>query len=225
MTANLYDILGVKKTAKENAIKRAFRVKVRKAHPDCGGTQEEFEAVHLAYTVLMDPERRAKYDATGEIDTPKADRSMSRVLPLVNGALGGVMAQMMMSGKDPATSDVLGLIKNSLMEALSLPRGRLAKLAAGQRVLEKAVGKFRKLEIGGENLLDSMVRTQLAEVEATMKSVQDDIEIHEKALKLLDEYGFDFVKEPGMWSASVPYTAVKVRWAPGAAKLLNELRG
>ena len=58
----LYDILGVKVTASKADIKKAYRKLAMKKHPDKGGTKEEFGEIALAYEVLTDSERRAKYD-------------------------------------------------------------------------------------------------------------------------------------------------------------------
>jgi len=50
-----YDILDVKKDADDNAIKKAFKKACLIAHPDKGGTNEMFQMVNEAYTVLSDP--------------------------------------------------------------------------------------------------------------------------------------------------------------------------
>jgi molecular chaperone DnaJ len=66
-TADLYDVLGVRRDATDEELKRAYRAKARELHPDTGSTEsdEQFKEVSLAYEVLRDPERRARYDAYG----------------------------------------------------------------------------------------------------------------------------------------------------------------
>ena len=64
---SLYDELGVPKDADSGTIKRAYRRKAQKLHPDkAGGDKDKFHAVQKAYDVLCDDSRRARYDATGE---------------------------------------------------------------------------------------------------------------------------------------------------------------
>jgi len=67
----LYDVLGVKKTASLDEIKKAHRARVKKFHPDLNpgdkAAEESFKKVQAAYNVLSDEERRRQYDA-GEID-------------------------------------------------------------------------------------------------------------------------------------------------------------
>jgi curved DNA-binding protein CbpA len=60
-----YETLGVKKTAAEGEIKRAYFGLVRKYQPD--RFPEEFKEIRAAYETLGDKEKRAKYDAAGNL--------------------------------------------------------------------------------------------------------------------------------------------------------------
>lgn len=59
---NFYDILGVKRDASEDEIKKAFRKLAAKYHPDRGGDEEKFKEVSEAYNTLSDPQKRKEYD-------------------------------------------------------------------------------------------------------------------------------------------------------------------
>ena len=63
---NYYDILGVKKSATPEEIKKAFRKLARKHHPDAGGNEDTFKQVNEAYEVLSDKEKRTQYDQYGQ---------------------------------------------------------------------------------------------------------------------------------------------------------------
>jgi molecular chaperone DnaJ len=66
-TKNYYDILGVKRNASEDDIKKAFRKLAQQYHPDkAGGDEKKFKEVSEAYSVLSDKKRRAEYDAYGQ---------------------------------------------------------------------------------------------------------------------------------------------------------------
>lgn len=63
-----YDILGVKRDASNDEIKRAYRKLARKYHPDVSkekDAEELFKEVGEAYEVLGDPEKRTAYDQLG----------------------------------------------------------------------------------------------------------------------------------------------------------------
>ena len=71
MNKNLYDVLGVSKSASEAEIKSAYRKLARKYHPDLNkddkSAAEKFKEVSAAYDILGNKEKRQKYD-NNEID-------------------------------------------------------------------------------------------------------------------------------------------------------------
>ncbi len=84
--ADLYELLGVARTATADEIKKAYRRLARELHPDVNQDDPEAEArfkeVATAYEVLSDPERRARYDQFGTADGPGFD-------PFAGGGMGG----------------------------------------------------------------------------------------------------------------------------------------
>lgn len=63
-----YEILGVKKDAPQDEIKRSYRKLARKYHPDVSKESDaevKFKEIGEAYEVLKDPEKREAYDQLG----------------------------------------------------------------------------------------------------------------------------------------------------------------
>jgi curved DNA-binding protein CbpA len=61
---NLYEILGVRPDASRDDVKRAFRDKAKRLHPDVAGahTQDAMRSLLAAYEVLRDNQKRAGYN-------------------------------------------------------------------------------------------------------------------------------------------------------------------
>jgi curved DNA-binding protein len=67
MAKSYYDVLGVKKSASADEIKKAFRKLAQKHHPDAGGDEETFKQINEAYEVLSDAEKKKQYDRFGTV--------------------------------------------------------------------------------------------------------------------------------------------------------------
>ncbi len=65
-----YDVLGIKRGATDDEIKKAYRKMAKKYHPDLNPGDKEAEArfkeVNEAYEVLSDPDKKSRYDQFGQ---------------------------------------------------------------------------------------------------------------------------------------------------------------
>ena len=98
-----YEVLGIQKGASEDDIKQAYRKAALKWHPDrwVSGTdaekktaEEKFKEASEAYSVLSDPQKRAKYDQFGfaGVDSgagPDWSQGFGNLNDILNNLFGG----------------------------------------------------------------------------------------------------------------------------------------
>lgn len=69
-----YEALGLKKTASQEDIKKAYKKLAIKYHPDKSSAldaEQKFKQISEAYNILSDPEKRRNYDQFGSTTAPK----------------------------------------------------------------------------------------------------------------------------------------------------------
>ena len=81
MSGDPYQVLGVAKDATQEEIQKAYRSLAKKLHPDLNpgkkSAEDQFKEVAVAYDLLGDPDKRARFDR-GEIDASGAERPRQR---------------------------------------------------------------------------------------------------------------------------------------------------
>ncbi len=92
MSKDLYQVLGVSKTATAAEIKSAYRKLARKYHPDLNkddkNAAEKFKEISNAYDIIGDAEKRKKYD-NNEIDAEGKPTGFGAGFGGANGGFGG----------------------------------------------------------------------------------------------------------------------------------------
>lgn len=110
MAKEYYEILGVDENASQKEIKKAFRRKAKKYHPDSGSEEadeERFKEINEAYQVLSDEEKRKKYDQFGKAGISDEARRRARtdfsgfedLFESLFGGMGGGMGGGLFGGR------------------------------------------------------------------------------------------------------------------------------
>lgn len=199
-----YGVLGLARDADLATIKKAYRVKAQKAHPDRNkepGAKEKFHAIQRAYDTLSDPERKKRYDERGEDGAAPDPRQV---------ALSSI-ATLLLQLSDQVDIDHTDIRKLIIQNI----QAQIAQLALKKREHGKKIGKLERLakrvrkKTAGPNLLTQFVDAQVIQ----HKNAIVDIERQEKTgadiLAILDEYEYDFDKDP------VPGPFVRLTIGPG----------
>jgi molecular chaperone DnaJ len=100
-----YDILGVKKSASADEIRKAFRKLARKYHPDVNpgdkSAEEKFKTLSEANDVLSDPKKRKIYDQVG-FYSDNIDPATAEAYSRAGGSAGGFPGGSPAGGAGPA---------------------------------------------------------------------------------------------------------------------------
>src|SRR5687767_9533793 len=87
-----YKTLGVKRDAKPDEIKKAYRRLARKHHPDVNPgdktSEERFKQTTEAFDVLSDPKKRSVYDRFGQYSDNLADAAARGATPGAGAGAG-----------------------------------------------------------------------------------------------------------------------------------------
>lgn len=167
----LYDTLGVPKDATTDEIRRAFRHLARTHHPDAGGTTEAFQGIEEAERILADPEKRARYDATGKTDSPPQDPVEAMALAMVDQAITLAIAQV-----DGERQGPLGAARSAIKDA---QWQNTANMTAARADLFKIERVRDRLSTKGP---EDPVRAMLASKADRIRTAIDGMETQDKAL-------------------------------------------
>lgn len=170
-----YETLGVPKDADTAAIKRVYRKKASKAHPDKGGDAASMALVNRAHEVLTDPERRDRYDRTGaDGDTRPAVDEASELLM---SAFASALDQPDGCFIEAVRAKVTGLAVQGHRAQRQLD-GQIAKLT---RRRDKITGPER-------NLVHLVIDQQIRQATQERERIGEAVKTAERAAEMLNEY-------------------------------------
>ncbi len=89
---DLYALLGVRRDAAQEEIKRAYRKLAREHHPDVSddaGSEDRFKEVTAAYEILSDPAKRRQYDTFGSGSGPLGGQQFGDISDIFDFFFGG----------------------------------------------------------------------------------------------------------------------------------------
>jgi len=157
---NLYDVLDVDISADAATIKKAFYRLAQEHHPDHDGDADKFERIHFAYKVLMDPERRAQYDQTGNAGTTDPDNTDAKILAMVDWAFDNAMGQVLDKCAEPIRQDMILIMCQALSGRLQHCDSQVPLLEGTRDVLAKLLGRFTVVE-GKPNILENILASKI----------------------------------------------------------------
>lgn len=197
--ASLYDVLGVPRDADPETIKKAHRRKAREHHPDKGGNRDAFEKVQGAWLVLSSPDKRERYDRTGESDDGPIDNKLATIAGHLMRAFDTAIVE---AGAMLEQRDLVALMRRIMQGERRMAQQQRAGLKNDLERMRKLLPRIRFTGAGFDPIGNEL-RARLAAAERSMLLADREIADFVEAIAYLDHYGFDFDRPPPMPS----YTA------------------
>lgn len=179
-----YAELGIPADASIATVRKAYRAKAKKTHPDApGGDGEAFQRLSKALTIITDPVKRRKFDRTGVIDD-QVDNDRAQALQLIvafiNAAIDDYIANNFDPRKDPRKVDLMEYYRmNARLQMDDFAQSEIK----GQKAL--ALAKDMRARFSGKDdtlarMIDdriAMYQSDLAECAKAFQSRRLSIEI------------------------------------------------
>jgi curved DNA-binding protein CbpA len=194
MTDDLYAALGVAPTASTDEVRAAYRRRARKAHPDAGGSPDEFTAITRAKHILVDPRRRERYDRDGVTDDAPDNREAAAVQTVVQ-AVNAVVEEYARNGIDPGSRDVGADARTSIRDFIRRVETAQEKGRAAARKKRAIAKRFKTKKRGGVNRIAQAFLADAATIERAADADEDKKAVALRALEILDEHAYDFEPE------------------------------
>lgn len=183
MIESLYDVLGVGKDADSFAIKKAYRRKAQKLHPDKEeGDSEAFQELVSAYEVLIDEHKRKRYDEDGSVINDAADEHNH--LREVVAVLFSLIDKVDDVAQCNLINETKRAIKVGIDKAQYAIRDLKEQIETRQEILKRLSCK------SGPNLLAAAIENDIARCEGRIKSIDENIVIGKAILAMLDTYEY-----------------------------------
>lgn len=191
MKKDLYDVLGIDKKAKKEDIKKAYRNKAKKAHPDAGGNSEEFKTVSEAYVILYDDDKRKKYDRGEDVDSTSVKQTMT------DRAKQMLLQEFIKAYSDIDTclhSNVVNNIKMQLGQTADVVRKQMKKAKKDYRRLQKRLKqiKIKKKDKDSFDLAEAAQQQVLQNISTSHKTMVADIRCLNVMIRIMENYKDEF---------------------------------
>lgn len=134
-----YKALGIERGAAEGAVKAAYRLRARSAHPDRGGDPEEFMVIVRAFDLLSDPDARRLFDESGVVDPDAAIRLRKDVASVLADMFDAAVRTAIETGLPLDGVDFIGMMDDAV-------RANAEEADSGARRLEREIADLDALK-------------------------------------------------------------------------------
>ncbi len=189
MDLSLYEALEVPADATADEIKKAYRKKAQKAHPDKGGDEKKFLPIQKAYEVLSDPSKRTRYDQTGEMGHQDLETALL-------SQLASLMFQIL-ENSDVDYTDIVGVMRQHIEAGRRQCHDHIQQIEQKQKKKRQAMKRLRRKK-DGVNMLAVMLEAEIGKGVQAIDGAKQEIEKLNQVLVALNDYEYVFDQKPMM---------------------------
>jgi curved DNA-binding protein CbpA len=191
-----YQQLGVDQHAGIDEIKKAYKRRSKETHPDAGGDAEAFHAVTRALAILSDPDRRAKFDNTGQVDDETIDLTRETALGIIDRFVAEVINDYMLKEMDPRFDprqlDVIEVVAHKIEEEIAqLTRAAVQGERAIKEMRDIARRFKRKSETDAGDPIGHGFQRQIEGMISRREEVLKQIPARRMAISIVRDYAFE----------------------------------
>lgn len=195
--ANLYDVLGVDKDTTDTEIKKAYKKKAQKLHPDKpSGDVVKFKELKEAFEILSDAQRKKQYDLNGNTSQPQ-DPDTEALREIAN-LVGQVLQQV-----NEQYTDVVATVRNQINNIISNTNKSIRSVDEKIAKLENSQNRMKVKD--GPNLMKDIIKGFITDLNRARQNHQENLELFTNMLRVLENYSYDFDQMP-MQTASQYFT-------------------
>lgn len=169
---NYYEILGVSENCSQADIKKAYRAKAQKIHPDKGGNKEEFEKLLEAYNCLKNPQSREYYDV---------HKSAPNHRPFdVDSEIAAILREIIADERTMRQGNLVSAIQQEIRNRISNIN---MKMISAMKVMEMLENNKERIHTeDGEVKFDFVFQGVIHQIDDVVKDMKKSIEQLEEVL-------------------------------------------
>jgi curved DNA-binding protein CbpA len=185
-TVNLYDLLGIKKTANKKEIKAAFKRRAKQTHPDKeGGNEEDFKVVSEAYEILSDVTRKEQYDNTGDTQEILTD---DRIVDFIYDEL----LPPIISRTESFEFDLLGEMRRFVNGLIGEEKLAEHNAQIGITNINTVLIKIKLNDAGHDDLFTNGLQDHRDDLLSKKKYAKKEQDFYVRVLAVIDLYSYQF---------------------------------
>jgi len=192
-----YKILGLEKNATEAEINAAYREAARTAHPDGGGSTDEFDEVKQAHLILLDPEKRRRFDRDGVVDNNNPDNTIATAMQRITMFFVQTI-EATLSTPQNLSLNQLDLIQGANtffnLEIVNCHK-RIWEMENQIKQFEKVLKRLKTKR--SKDVIKTMLDHHVSILKNNLLAQRNEIAIYDEAKLIIKDYTFE--QEQGVW--------------------------